>query len=42
MCVIDRANAKRGLACCPQDSHKQLAGNGLKFTDPCPLTMGSS
>ena len=37
-----RPNAKRGLACCPRDSYKQLAGNGFKFTDPCSLTMGSS
>ena len=39
---INKANAKRGLACCPRDSYKQLAGNGFKFTDPCSLTMGSS
>ena len=38
----NKANAKRGLTCCPQDSYKQLAGNGFKFTDPCSLTMGSS
>ena len=37
-----KANAKRGLACCPQDSYKQLAGNGFKFTDLCSLTMISS
>ena len=40
--AINKANAKRGLACCPRDSYKQLAGNGCKFTDPCSLTMGSS
>ena len=38
----NKANAKRGLACCPRDSYKQLAGNGFKFTDPCSLIMGSS
>ena len=38
----NKANAKRGLACCLRDSYKQLAGNGFKFTDPCSLTMGSS
>ena len=37
---VNKANAKRSLACCPRD--KQLAGNGFKFTDPCSLTMGSS
>ena len=29
----NKANAKRGLTCCPQDSYKQLAGHGVKFTD---------
>ena len=38
----NKANAKRGLACCPRDSYKQLAGNGFKFTDPSSLIMGSS
>ena len=33
----NKANAKRGLACCPRDSFKQLAGNGFKFTDPGKL-----
>ena len=37
-----KANAKRGLTCCPQDSYKQLSGNGIKFTYPWSLTMGSS
>ena len=30
--LTNKANAKRGLACCPQDSYKQLAGNGFKLT----------